>query len=85
MNSFSAPDTAHQQTHTTQSLISSKASDTMSPDEAAAYLGVEPSTLAIWRCTKRYPLPYIKVGRLVRYRKTDLDAFLRSRTVEISE
>jgi excisionase family DNA binding protein len=60
-------------------------SDTMFPAQAAAYLGVEANTLAIWRCTKRYPLPYIKVGRLVRYRKSDLDAFLASRTVEVSE
>lgn len=48
---------------------------------AAAYLGIANATLAIWRCTNRYPLPYIKVGRRVRYRKEDLDAFLASRTV----
>jgi excisionase family DNA binding protein len=50
-------------------------------DQAAAYLSVEPATLAIWRSTKRYPLRYIKVGRHVRYRKSDLDAFLDKRTV----
>lgn len=51
-------------------------------DEAAvaAHLSVAPATLRIWRCTKRYPLPYVKVGRLVRYRAADLDAFLQSRT-----
>ena len=59
--------------------------DTMSPDAAAAYLGVAPATLAMWRCTKRYPLPYIKVGRLVQYRKNHLDAFLANRTVDLSE
>lgn len=84
MNSISAPETTLQQARTSLPLIGSKTSDTMSTDEAAAYLGVAPSTLAIWRCTKRYPLPYIKVGRLVRYRKSDLDAFLISRTVEMS-
>lgn len=47
---------------------------------AAQYLGVKPPTLDIWRCTKRYPLPFIKVGRLVRYRQSALDAFLLSRT-----
>ena len=30
--------------------------------ETAEVLGVSPDTLAIWRCTKRYDLPYIKVG-----------------------
>jgi predicted DNA-binding transcriptional regulator AlpA len=48
--------------------------------EAANILGVKPTTLQIWRSTRRYPLPYIKVGRLVRYRQSALDAFLVSRT-----
>jgi excisionase family DNA binding protein len=56
-------------------------SETMPAHEAAAYLGIAFSTLSTWRCTKRYPLPYIKVGRSVRYRRADLDAFLASRTV----
>lgn len=51
-------------------------------NKAAEYLGVKPHTLAVWACTKRHALPYIKVGRLVKYRKTDLDAFLQSRTVQ---
>lgn len=48
--------------------------------EAGQILGVKPTTLQIWRCTQRYPLPYVKVGRLVRYRQSDLDAFLTLRT-----
>jgi excisionase family DNA binding protein len=58
--------------------------DTMSPDAAAAYLGIKVTTLAMWRSTKRYPLRYVKVGRYVRYRKSDLDAFLDKRTVTFS-
>jgi excisionase family DNA binding protein len=49
--------------------------------EAASLLGVRPQTLAAWASTKRYPLPYVKVGRLVRYRRDDLLAFLSSRTI----
>lgn len=49
--------------------------------EAADYLSVEPQTLCAWRCTRRYNLRFIKVGRLVRYRFEDLEAFLESRTV----
>lgn len=45
--------------------------------EAAAYIGVQPNTLATWACTQRYNLPYVKVGRNVRYRRQDLDAFIR--------
>ncbi|WAR44286.1 helix-turn-helix domain-containing protein [Methylomonas rapida] len=49
--------------------------------EAAAYIGVTPRTLEVWRCTKRHTIPFIKVGRLVKYRKSALDAFLDSRTI----
>jgi excisionase family DNA binding protein len=55
----------------------------VAPSDAAKYLGVSEQTLAIWRCTKRYALNYIKVGRLVRYRVTDLDTFLEQRTVVV--
>ena len=48
--------------------------------QAAEILGVTPGTLSVWRCTKRYNIPYIKVGRLVKYRKSALDAFLDRRT-----
>lgn len=44
--------------------------------EAAAYLGVAEQTLAVWKCTGRRFLPFVKIGRLVRYRKADLDAFI---------
>jgi excisionase family DNA binding protein len=55
--------------------------DLLTEAEAAEFLGLEPKTLAIWRSTKRYPLPYIKVGRLVRYQRSDLLAFLESRRI----
>lgn len=44
--------------------------------EAASYLGVAEQTLAVWKCTGRRSLPFVKIGRLVRYRKADLDAFI---------
>lgn len=56
-------------------------SNLMSRKEAAKYLGVAPQTLAIWACTKRHPLPYVRVGRLAKYRKHDLDSFLDTRWV----
>lgn len=48
----------------------------LSRREAAAYLGVSEQTLAIWKCCGRYGLSYVKIGRLVKYRKADLDAFI---------
>ena len=51
----------------------------MTPEEVAEYLGLEVETLNVWRCTKRYNLPYSKIGRLVRYRAEDVEAFVTSR------
>lgn len=48
---------------------------------AARYLAVSPGTLAVWDCTKRYDLKPIKVGRAVRYRRSDLEKFLEERLV----
>lgn len=47
---------------------------------AAAVLDVTPGTLSVWRSTGRYALPFLKVGRKVRYRRTDLLAWLDKRT-----
>jgi hypothetical protein len=52
---------------------------------AAQRLSVAPATLRVWRCTGRYALPFVKVGRLVRYRAADLDHFLQSRTRQADE
>lgn len=50
------------------------------PSEAAEYIGVTENTLSVWRCVGRYDIQFIKVGRLVKYRKSALDAFLERRT-----
>jgi excisionase family DNA binding protein len=50
-------------------------------DEAAQYLGVAAQTLAVWATTGRYALRMVKVGRLCKYRKSDLDRWLQSREV----
>ena len=65
----------------TTNLSPFKRPELFTSEQAAAYLGVSPGTLEVWRCTKRYHIPFIKVGRLVRYRKSDLDSFLDRRTV----
>ena len=53
----------------------------LNTSEAAAFLRAKPGTLEIWRSTKRYCIPYVRVGRLVRYRKSDLQKWLDSRQV----
>jgi excisionase family DNA binding protein len=49
--------------------------------EAAAIIGCTPDTLTTWRCTRAVKVPYVKIGRLVRYRRSDIDAYLDGHTV----
>jgi excisionase family DNA binding protein len=51
----------------------------LSCQEAAKLLGMSEQTLAVWRSVKRYDLPYIKVGRLVKYLRSDLNKWVASR------
>ncbi len=48
---------------------------------AEMVLGVSPITLGLWKSTKRYNLPVVKVGRLAKYRYGDLLEFIEMRTV----
>ena len=50
--------------------------------EAARYLGVPRQTLAVWRThNKRCGPPYIRLGRHIKYRRTDLDAWIDTQAV----
>lgn len=56
----------------------------LSPAEAASYLSVRRATLDVWRCLGKGP-GYVKItegqsGR-VRYRLSDLDRWIRERSV----
>jgi excisionase family DNA binding protein len=53
----------------------------LSTEQAAKTLGVTPGTLMVWRCTKRYPLRFVRIGRKIRYREEDLIKFIESRTM----
>lgn len=57
----------------------------LTPEEAALAIGVTPNTLTVWRCTKRYPLAYVRCGRLIRYREDDVADFLARRRVVPNE
>lgn len=50
-------------------------SNLLTPEEVAAILKVEPRLLSEWR-VKRVNLPYIKIGHRVRYRESDVRAWL---------
>lgn len=42
----------------------------LTTEGAAKLLGLAPGTLEVSRTTKRYPIPYLKIGRNVRYKKS---------------
>lgn len=69
------------QEHNQQSANENLLRELLTEKEAAIYLGLENhQTLAVWRCNKRYQIPYIKIGRNVRYRIGDLKEWIDSRT-----
>ena len=53
----------------------------LNTQEAAAYLGIQPNTLEVWRCKHKGPR-YAKLGTRVLYDKADLDEFFASRSIE---
>lgn len=52
--------------------------------QASEILNIPLATLRKWRCL-RVKLPYVKIGRSVRYRLTDLVEFLDKLTIEPRE
>lgn len=64
--------------------INQPQSDLLDNGAAAAFLGVKPGTLDVWRSTGRYSIPFVKVGRLVRYKRADLQAFIENRTMGVA-
>lgn len=66
--------TPAQQTYSSAELLTAKA--------AAKLLDVPPSTLANWRSMGRYKIPFLKIGRNVRYRHSDLLAWMDAHTYQ---
>ncbi|MBA3007771.1 MAG: helix-turn-helix domain-containing protein [Proteobacteria bacterium] len=52
--------------------------ENLKTEEAAAFLQVKPATLEQWRWSGKGPL-FVKLGRAVIYRKSDLDDFVSAR------
>ncbi len=65
-------------TRTSQTLLTDTP-ELLDDKAAAALLDISPGTLSVWRSTGRYHLPFLKIGRNVRYRKTDLLAWMEKR------
>jgi predicted DNA-binding transcriptional regulator AlpA len=63
----------------TQTNDVSNGSELLDEGRLATQLDVSRATLQSWRYAGKGPR-YIKIGRLIRYRATDVDAYLRAQT-----
>lgn len=54
--------------------------DLLTEKQVADLLDLSPGTLSVWRTTGRHGLPFIKVGRAVRYSRRAVEAWLEART-----
>lgn len=52
----------------------------LTPGQTAEQLNVPVSTLSRWRSERR-ELPYVTVGRLIRYRQVDIDRWIDDNTI----
>ena len=50
--------------------------DLLTPTETARRLHVVYGTLAVWRCTHRKALPFVRIGRKIFYREQDIEKFI---------
>lgn len=54
----------------------------MNTDQVAEMLGLASHTLAVWRSEGRMDLPYIKLGRSVRYLTSDVLEYLDKQRID---
>ena len=56
----------------------------LNPEQVAALTGLSKETLAQWRSQRR-GIPYLKIGRAVRYDPADVLQYLRGCRVSVSD
>lgn len=61
--------------------MTNQINETLTTKEAAKLLGIKPGTLEIWRSQGKSP-KYMKIGRAVRYRLSDINEFMENCTRE---
>jgi hypothetical protein len=52
----------------------------LSPRDAAKKLHTTYGTLAVWRCTRRKALRFVRLGRKIFYKAEDIAAFINAQT-----
>ena len=57
----------------------------LSPKEVETIFGIPRTTQSVWRCTGRHRLPYLKVGRSIKYPTEAFVAWLRRNSHNLGE
>jgi Helix-turn-helix domain len=57
----------------------------LTPEQCSQKIGVPTATLAVWRCRQNVRLKYVKIGRHVRYRLSDIESFVSENVHGASE
>ncbi|NDY84289.1 helix-turn-helix domain-containing protein [Orrella sp. NBD-18] len=57
-----------------------KSNTLLSPIDAARLLNIHPVTLRKTRINGTIPLPFVRIGRSIRYREEDILSFIRANT-----
>jgi excisionase family DNA binding protein len=60
-------------------MASVNSTDLLTVPEAAELLRLKPSTIRAWICQRK--IPFVKLGRLVRIRRSDVEALIADGTV----
>lgn len=63
-----------------QAITKLNQNELITPEVAAEVLGVSVGTLSVWRSTGRYNIPFVKTGRSVKYKASDIQAFIDRNT-----
>ncbi len=56
----------------------------LTPEETAELLNVSIKLLNDWRYNQKVNLPYVKIGKLVRYKLSDVEQFIQGCCVQMS-
>ncbi|MCK9545110.1 MAG: helix-turn-helix domain-containing protein [Sulfurospirillaceae bacterium] len=65
-------------------METSTTKDWLNPNEVSKQYGFSVSTLAKWRMKNKH-LPFSKIGKYIKYKRADIEAFLNSNIINADE
>jgi predicted DNA-binding transcriptional regulator AlpA len=71
------------ETKARDTLLAQEQTEWLSPQGVSRVYGFSTSTLAKWRMDNKN-LPFSKMGKYIRYKRSDIEAFIESNKVEVA-